>query len=118
MALATKDADGAALAFARPHKVRAQLLGGTYQSDSMYKQGVEGTVHNGSSYGELGSDAAKKAKATNPQLASTRRSGSRGGSRSGELVGSFYGEGEQDPRADSHRAHCERNTELIRANTS
>jgi hypothetical protein len=26
----------------------------------------------------------------------------------------LYGEGEQDPRADSHRAHGERNNELIR----
>jgi hypothetical protein len=37
------------------------LLGETYQSDSMYKQRVGDTVHNGRSYGELGSDAGKKA---------------------------------------------------------
>jgi hypothetical protein len=29
----------------------------------MYKQRVEDTVHNGSSYGELGSDAAKEGAA-------------------------------------------------------
>jgi hypothetical protein len=58
--LTTKDVDGAALVFAKLHAVRAQLLGETYQSDSMYKQRVEDTVHNGTSYGGLGSDAAKK----------------------------------------------------------
>jgi hypothetical protein len=59
-ALTIKDVDGAALAFAKLHEVRAQLLGETYQSDSMYKQRVEDTAYNGSSYGGLGPDAAKE----------------------------------------------------------
>jgi hypothetical protein len=40
--------------------VLSWLLGETYQRKSMYKQRVEDTAHNGSSYGELGPDAAKK----------------------------------------------------------
>jgi hypothetical protein len=60
LAVTIKDVDGAALVFAKPHEVRVQLLGEVYQSDLMYKRRLEDTVHNGSSYGELGSDAANK----------------------------------------------------------
>jgi hypothetical protein len=40
--------------------VRAQLLGEAYHNDSRYKNTLEQIGHNGSTYGELGSDAAKQ----------------------------------------------------------
>jgi hypothetical protein len=54
------DVDGAALVFAKIHEVRAQLLGEAYHNDTKYKKTLAQIGHNGSTYGELGSDAAKQ----------------------------------------------------------
>jgi hypothetical protein len=58
--LTVADVDAAALVFAKIHEVRAQLLGEAYRNDKKYKKALAQSGHNGTTYGELGSDAAKQ----------------------------------------------------------